>query len=320
MLARHAEDLFWTGRYLERAEDTARMLDVAYHGLLETSVDDPTTVWRELVKVLHLEQAFAARGTECAAGPVTEFLVLDGGNGGSIVSSVACARDNARTVRERISTELWEAINTFYLELRARDLRADLQRQPYELYRMVKTRCQTITGVAAETMPRDDGWRFLVLGRMLERAEMTCRLLSVRWVQRGSADPQATYQHWGALLKSVSAFEAYVRVHHDVMGVSEVLEFLLLSREFPRGVLFCLRSAEDQLTRLGSGDRPIAPHRMLGRMRATLEYLDVPELVDDGLQRFLDQLQESIWQVADAVSAHFFQRGAERELHALGSI
>ena len=320
MLARHAEDLFWTGRYLERAEDTARMLDVTYHGLLESSVEDPTTVWRELVKVLHLEQPFDVRGGECAEGPVTEFLVLDDQNGGSIVSSVACARDNARTVRERISTELWEAINTFYLELRARDLRADLQRQPYELYRMVKGRCQMITGVAAETMPRDDGWRFMVLGRMLERAEMTCRLLSVRWVQRGSADPQATYQHWGALLKSVSAFEAYVRVHHDVMGVAEVLEFLLLSRDFPRGVLFCLRSAEDQLAKLGTGDRPIPPHRLLGRMRATLEYLDVPELVNDGLQRFLDQLQEGIWQVADSVGAHFFQRGAEHELHSLGSI
>jgi uncharacterized alpha-E superfamily protein len=315
MLARHAEDLFWIGRYLERAEDTSRMLDVTYHGLLESSVEDPTIVWRELVKVLHLEQDFEARGIECSEGPVSEFLVLDHENGGSIVSSIACARDNARTVRERISTELWEAINTLHLELGA-----DLQRQPYELYRIVKARCQMITGVAAETMPRDDGWRFLVLGRMLERAEMTCRLLSVRWVQRGSPDPQATYQHWGAVLKSVSAFEAYVRVHHDVMGVAEVLEFLLLSREFPRGVLFCLRSAEDQLARLGPGDRPIPPHRLLGRMRATLEYLDVPELVNDGLQRFLDQLQEGIWQVADSVSLHFFQRGAEHELHSLGSI
>jgi uncharacterized alpha-E superfamily protein len=319
VLARHAEDLFWIGRYLERAEDTARMLDVTYHGLLESSVDDSSVVWRELVKVLHLEQAFDARGIECAEAPVSEFLALDDRSGGSIVASIACARDNARTVRERISTELWEAINTLHLELRARDLRADLQRQPYELYRIVKARCQMITGVAAETMPRDDGWRFLVLGRMLERAEMTCRLLSVRWVQRGSPDPQATYQHWGAVLKSVSAFEAYVRVHHDVMGVEEVLEFLLLSREFPRGVLFCLRSAEDQLARLGTGDRPIPPHRLLGRMRATLEYLDVPELVNDGLQRFLDQLQEGIWQVADAVSAHFFQRGAEHELHSLGA-
>jgi uncharacterized alpha-E superfamily protein len=201
MLARHAEDLFWIGRYLERAEDTSRMLDVTYHGLLESSVEDPTIVWRELVKVLHLEQDFEARGIECSEGPVSEFLVLDHENGGSIVSSIACARDNARTVRERISTELWEAINTLHLELGARDLRADLQRQPYELYRIVKARCQMITGVAAETMPRDDGWRFLVLGRMLERAEMTCRLLSVRWVQRGSPDPQATYQHWGAVLK-----------------------------------------------------------------------------------------------------------------------
>jgi len=154
MLARHAEDLFWTGRYLERAEDTARMLDVTYHGLLESSVEDSSVVWRELVKVLHLEQSFEERGIESTEGPVTEFLVLDDANDGSIVSSIACARDNARTVRERISTELWEAINGLHLELGARDLRADLQRQPYELYRIVKARCQMITGTAAETMPR----------------------------------------------------------------------------------------------------------------------------------------------------------------------
>lgn len=316
MLARHAEDLFWTGRYLERAEDTARMLDVTYHSLLESPIVEIRQSWRELLKVLNLEHAFAATGAEWTDAAVTEFLVLNPQNPGSIVSTVARARDDARNVRERISTDLWEAVNAFYLELRTRDLRSDLERQPYELYRIVKERCQTITGVSAETMPRDDGWRFLVLGRVLERAEMTCRLLSVHWAQQRSEDPQEAFRHWVTVLKSVSAFEAYVRAYHSARGAAEVLEFLLLSREFPRSVLWCLRSAEDQLMRLGTPDQPILPHRLLGRVRAALEYLDVAEVLNDGLHGFLDHLQNGIWQVTDGVAAHFFQRHAERELHA----
>ncbi|HYB12059.1 MAG TPA: alpha-E domain-containing protein, partial [Myxococcota bacterium] len=165
MLARHAEDLFWAGRYIERAEDTARLLDVTYHGLLESPLLDAESAWCELLELLYLDQAFEAKGLPVTASAVTEFLVLDPDNAGSIVRSVARARDNARNVRERISTELWEAINTLFLELRARDLRADLEREPYQLYGFVKSRCHAISGVSAETMSRDDGWRFFLLGR-----------------------------------------------------------------------------------------------------------------------------------------------------------
>ena len=161
MLARHAESLFWMGRYMERAEDTARMLDVTYHGLLESPPEEATRSWLDLLSVLNLDQVFAERNDEASAGHVSEFLVLDDKNAGSIVSPSDTARENARTVRELISTELWEALNTFCLELRARNLRADLEDQPYELYGLVKRRCQMVAGVAAETMARDDGWRFL---------------------------------------------------------------------------------------------------------------------------------------------------------------
>ncbi|HMK10482.1 MAG TPA: alpha-E domain-containing protein, partial [Acidimicrobiales bacterium] len=187
MLARHAESLFWMGRYMERAEDTARMLDVTYHGLLESPPEEATRAWLDLLAVLSLDQAFAERHDEITAGLVSEFLVLDDKNPGAIVSAVGRARENARSVRELISTELWEAVNTFWLELLARNLRADIEEQPYELYGLVKRRCQMVNGVTSETMPRDDGWRFLMLGWMLERAEMTCRLLNVRYGELASA-------------------------------------------------------------------------------------------------------------------------------------
>ncbi len=316
MLARHAEDLFWGARYLERAEDTAVMLDVTYHGLMQSSLDDVSGIWRELLEVLYLDQVFWAMHGEFTESKVTEFLVLDHKNPGAIVSAVARARENARNVRERISTDLWEAINTFALELAARNLRDDLDRQPFELYRIVKSRCQMISGVAGETMPRDDGWRFFTLGRMLERAEMTCRLLSVRYAPYEAGGLPRSFHHWVAVLNSVSAFEAYVKAHNGAMDPAQVLQFLLLSRDFPRSVLFCLQSAEKQLANLGSEERAIPPQRWLSRVRANLEYRDSYEL-DDGLHVVLVRLQDEIRQVATAVGTHFFRSETSPELRAL---
>ena len=187
MLARHAESLFWAGRQIERAEDTARMLDVTYHGLLEAMPWEAERSWKDLLKVLWLDRPFAELEQGVRAATVSEFLVFDPDNPGAIVSAVSSARENARAARELISSELWQAINTFHLELRSRNLRADVEARPHELYEFVKRSCQTISGVAVETMPRDDGWRFLQLGWMLERAEMTCRLLDVRYSQLVSA-------------------------------------------------------------------------------------------------------------------------------------
>ena len=199
MLARHAENLFWTGRYIERAEDTARLLDVTYHTLVEASPFEAQRSWRDLLAVLTLESAFEATGRQATASEVSEFLVLDPAQPGSIVRSVTAARENVRSLREQVPTELWEAVNGFHLEMRARDLRADLH-QPHTLYALVKRRCQLLAGVAAETMPRDDGWRFLQIGWMLERAEMACRSLAVRLAHSSiDADP---YHHWLGILKS----------------------------------------------------------------------------------------------------------------------
>ena len=320
MLARHAEDLFWAGRYIERAEDTARLLDVTYHGMLESPLLDPASAWRELLELLYLEQAFTAKGLPVTDSAVTEFLVLDPGNAGSIVRSVARARDNARNVRERISTELWEAINILFLELHARDLRADLEREPYQLYKFVKSRCQTISGVSAETMSRDDGWRFLLLGRMLERAEMTCRLLSVRFGRSSHAAAPSDVHYWIAVLKSVSAFEAYLRAHRAQIEPQDVLEFLLLSREFPRSVLFALRASESELVRLGGETAPSRPERLLGRLRADLEFMDIHEIIDTGLPAALDSLQHGIIAVAEAVERYFFRAAAPPELHVFESV
>ncbi len=316
MLSRHAEDLFWLGRYVERAEDTARMLDVTYHNLLESPPSEERTAWRELLEVLYLHHSFEGPVT---GGPVSHYLVLDPDSPGSIIAAVARARDNARGVRDRISTELWESINRFYLQLRSMDLAAELERRPYEVFRTVKSGCQTISGVASQTMPRDDGYRFIVLGMMLERAEMTCRLLAVRYARLAAGRRPMGFHAWLSVLKSVSAFEAYLKEHDAALDPVRVLEFLLLSPTFPRSVLYCLRTAERQLEWL-VGDRPEQLLRVMGRVRARAEYCDVQDMLASGLDQFLEHLQEDIYAVADAVDLHFFKSGTDLDLHTYQTV
>jgi uncharacterized alpha-E superfamily protein len=315
MLARHAESLFWSGRYIERAEDTARMLDVTYHGLLESSPWEADSAWHDLLAVLRLDTAFAERARGASATSISEFLVLDRENPGSIVAAVSRARENIRSVRELVPTELWETVNTFHLDLRARNLRGDLEQQPYVLYHLVKLRCQMLAGVATETMPRDDGWRFLQIGWALERAEMACRLLDVRYA-RGNRG--FDFHHWLSTLKSASASEAYRKVHRSSMDPADVVGFLLLSRTFPRSVLFCLRRAETELAWLGGGaERLSRPERLIGRVRADLEFADITEILNGGLHTFLDQLQRSVRQVAEAVAIQYFRNSQELLITAL---
>jgi uncharacterized alpha-E superfamily protein len=244
--------------------------------------------------------------------------VSDRDNPGSIVGAVARARENLRSVRELVSTELWESVNRFHLDMRARNLRADIEAEPYQLYAFVKERCQMVAGAAAETMPRDDGWRFLQIGWMLERAEMTCRLLDVRYSQLVTAGVTGGFHHWLQTLKSASGSEAFRRRYRASMDPADVVEFLLLSRTFPRSVLFCLRSAENDLARLEAGNASLArPQRLLGRTRSDLEFLDTRELLAGDLHVFLDQLLSGVRQVAEAVALQYFRSAQEHGMHAL---
>jgi uncharacterized alpha-E superfamily protein len=317
MLARHAENLFWVGRYIERAGATARMLDVTYHGLLESPPSEVRRAWSELLEVLQMTALFGQRRQPAGARTVSEFLVLDPANPGSIVSTVGRAREGARSVRDLLSTETWESINNFHLELQSRDVRADLEHQPYELYGLVKGRCHAVAGTALETMPHDDGWRFLMLGWMIERAEMMCRLLDVRAASLSDPDGPASFHHWILVLKSASAAEAYRRSYSLSMNRADVVEFLLVSQRFPRSVLWCLRSAEEKLDQLSAPGRLSRAQRTLGRIRADLEYADVHELVTGDLNEFLRTTRDGVRMVAELISTELFRNADEFDLHAL---
>lgn len=323
MLARHAENLFWAGRYLERAEQTARMVDVTYHSLLETPQAEADDAWRQLLDVLHLPAAFVAVPTATdqddtpSATTVTRFMVSDRANPGSVVSSIRQARENLRSVREMISTECWEATNSLYLQMQGRDLTADLAQRPYEPLGDVRRGAALAVGLANDTMRHDDGWRFLTLGRMLERVGMICRLLLVR-VADSDIHSDIGFHDGVAILKSVSASEAYRRSHRR-MDPAGVVSFLLLEGDFPRSVLYCLKSAEVQLVALGAGTSQAGrAHRTLGRLRAAIEYRNADELLDEGLQGFLTWVDESVREISDMVIAEFFSHNPPGELQSLG--
>jgi uncharacterized alpha-E superfamily protein len=167
-------------------------------------------------------------------------------------------------------------------------------------------------------MPRDDGWRFLMLGWMLERAEMTVRLLDVRYSQLVTAGAKGGFHHWLQTLKSASGSEAFRRRYRASMDPADVVEFLLLSRTFPRSVLFCLRTVENDLARLEAGSPTLSrPQRILGRTRSDLEFLDTHELLEGDLHIFLDQLLNGVRQVAEAVALQYFRGAHEHDIHAL---
>ncbi|MDP9074948.1 MAG: alpha-E domain-containing protein, partial [Actinomycetota bacterium] len=241
MLSRIAESLYWFGRYVERAEDTARILDVHYHLLLEDPYVNEEAACRALLEVMGVAEQ--TDSTELNADGVTRLLAYDPHYGGSIVGAITAAWDNARGAREAMSAETWQCLNATYNALpQAGELADGLS--PHAFFDWVKERSAIMAGLADSTMSRDDGWRFLVLGRSIERVDMTTRLLSARhregWGTAG----------WVTTLRCCSAHEAYLRTYQQAVDASLAAEFLLLDRLFPRSLFHALSTAEQCLAEL----------------------------------------------------------------------
>ncbi len=311
MLARHAEDLFWIGRYLERAEDTARLLNVTYHTTLEAATPDaPGEPWSELLTLLYLDE----EGEGIDRERVARFVVADRSNPGSIASLVGRARDNARGVREWLTTELWEEINSFYLELASMDLARALEARPYAVCELVRRRCETVVGVATVAMPRTEGYQFMTLGQLLERAGITARLLAVWHRRMLGMGGTAGFVEWTKVLRSASAYEAYLREHHAMFDGSRVIPFLLGSRELPRSVLYCLDVAERQLVSLARGPYGRTSLRAMGRVRSEVEYVE-PGMGGEELAGYLTSLESDIQELGSLIEADYF-RQVDFRLHA----
>jgi uncharacterized alpha-E superfamily protein len=311
MLSRVADAVYWMARYIERAENIARFVDVNLHLALDLRMMEHEQ-WMPLVTVTGDEEAFRQRYGRPTQETVIKFLGFDRDYSSSIYSCLYMARENARSVREIISSEMWEQVNRFYLMLKDAAGDSSVFDDPHAFFDDVKKNSHLFTGLAVDTMSHGEAWHFSRLGRLLERADKTSRILDVKYFM---LLPRIDYVgtpydniQWAALLKSTSALEMYRKLHHRITP-RQVTGFLIFDREFPRAIHYCLIKAEDSLhTITGSpaGTFQNPAERKLGKLRAELDYSDVDDVFEKGLHEYLDGIQVRFNEIGQAVFDTFF--------------
>lgn len=315
LLSRHAEGLFWAGRYLERASYITRMLDVASVQQLERSTRSAAEVWRDLLRVLYLEDDFAAtHGAEMTTATVTEFLVFDRENASSVAASVREARNNVMNVRDIVPIELLESVNRLHAELTGGALRRRAAHGPHEVYEILAASSRTVTGAIDEAMPRHDGYRFLVAGRLLERAEMTCRMIDVNRTIAGT-DASA----WITVLRSVSGFHGFMRIHGALAPPDAAVGFMLHEPSFPFGVLHCLSRVSSLLSEVDGAASWKSP-RAAGRLAADLQYAEIPSVDDPSLERLLERLEANIRTTSENLHNDLYQFGGDPLMYSFETV
>ena len=310
MLSRVADSIYWLNRYIERAENVARFIDVN----LNLMLDLPTNItqqWQPLIHTTGDLQLFQSHYGEMNAENVIQFLTFDYNYPNSIISCVKNARENARSIREIISSEMWEEVNAFYLMLKEAELGKHLDELP-DFFAQIKMSSHRFAGVMDATMSHNEGWHFGKVGRLLERADKTARILDVKYfLLLPSAEWVGTpldQIQWISLLKSASAYEMYRKCQHRI-APNDVAQFLILNRQFPRSIHFCLWQAEQclhEITNTPVGSWCNSAERSLGKLCSQLSYLTIDDIIDSGLHEFLDQIQSSINDVGDRVYSTFF--------------
>lgn len=322
MLARIAYQLYWVGRYVARAEHTARLLD----GIFQASLQARTPGRRQ---ALSWDSVMAIMGSEQPSGPISSAdavrsLTLDPDSPASVTACIKRARQGTRTVRDVVSAEMWEALNTLYLELNASDLGAALKTGPYSVYAFVRERCALWWGLADETMLRDSGYAFLATGRHSESAEMIVRMLRVALSPTvGKPDPSVSNERALAVLQAVGGLEAFRRAETSPVETGSVADFLIFQENYPHSVTASLKALHDALEESGrgSGIGNGSPGPRLARLRAELEFnRGIGNVPSDGegakeaaLIKLLEQIQRELVTFDSEVEAHFFV--GERDEH-----
>jgi uncharacterized alpha-E superfamily protein len=312
MLSRVAESIYWMCRYIERAENVARFLEVNFQLMLDSSSGEDQQ-WAPLVATTGDNADFEKRYGEPTQDNVIQFLAFDAQNPNSILSCLRAARENARTIREIISSEMWLQLNKFYLMVNDAALAPRENPSTHEFFGSVRDACHLFYGIAAATMTRGEAWHFgPMLGRMLERADKTSRILDVKYfiLLRSAEDVGTPLDdiQWAAVLRSASAFEMYRKRHGRILP-AKIVEFLLLDREFPRTIQFCVLAARDALHAVSGtpiGTFKNAPERLLGQLCSDLSYASVDEIINRGLHEYLDELQTRMNQVGAGIHETFF--------------
>lgn len=318
MLSRVASLVYWMARQLERAENTARTVDVNAQLVIDLqsrqAADDPKS-WEPLVYVTgDQEKFFELYGKVASERAVIEFMLFDKRNPSSVVSCVFAARENARCIRDQLSGEVWETLNTFYLKLKNDDYARYAQLGSATYLNNIKMQIQLFYGVADSMIPRTDLWWFFELGRHLERADNTSRILDVKYYMLlpslhtvGSALDMI---QWASVLRSCSGFEAFRRSRRGQLNLEKVVDYLLRDDVFPRSILFSIAEAEQALGQITASAAHLEdnlPARLLRELRAELEMIDVPGVIADGLHEFLDDIQDKISGIHAALQTTFVE-------------
>jgi uncharacterized alpha-E superfamily protein len=315
MLSRVADSLYWLARYIERAENNARILDVNLQVTLDSFASSPEAerlAWQPILATLEDQSVFTALHHVTNADSVCAFVTFARENPNSIWSCVAAARENARTVREYISSEMWERINALYLWLRGENARDLAGGSGIDFYRQVVDRCHAIHGTTDQTLTHGEGWDFIQVGKFLERADNTSRLLDLKYHILLPSGEQVggnvdTVQ-WQAVLRSCSAFEAYRKIYTGQVTPWSVAEFLVLHDRFPRSVRFCADALDLALHRISGCDRAHFSNdaeRLSGRLRGELDYMTIDDVFRAGLHEFLDGIQSRLIEISTAMHRQY---------------
>ena len=337
MLSRTADHLYWMSRYMERAENTARMLDVNYQtSLLPQSADKTEKGWKGLLSISELTGDYEKRIGTVTADKVMKYMVSDAANASSIRNCLMAARENARAVRGTLTTEVWETQNQTWLEFQRMVADDAFENDPGDAFEWVKFRSHLSRGVTMGTMLQDEAFHFMRLGSFLERADNTARLLDVKFhgVEReffGSAQSQSQgmngqvqsqsqgqggaaagdvkdleydFYHWSAILRSVSGFEIYRKVYRNVIRPERVAELMILRRDMPRSLAACMDEVVNNL-RMVANDQSSDTLRLAGRLRSDLHYGRIDEILATGLHAYLTQFLERVSTLGFGVSRDF---------------
>ncbi|MGA9497299.1 MAG: alpha-E domain-containing protein [Terriglobales bacterium] len=317
MLSRVADSLYWMSRYLERAEHTARLIDVDFQLRLDQSPEAGSGRWRRLLEAL---QAPIPEDGTIDATTLTHILTLDKDNSSSIISCVAAARENLRQVREQCSTEMWEQLNRLYLQVNSTTSSEAWLLHSYLFFRAVREGAHLFHGVTDSTMSHGEGWQYIQLGRYVERTDALARLIGTHLSRLPYLPDQAVeseeYLEWVGLLKSCAAFEAYCKKYTAELRPLRVAEFLLLNPEFPHSVRFSVDKVHASLRAIAELTERKAeqPVRLAGRLRATLSFSQIDEVMASGANAYVEGVRQQCAQAHTAIHQIYFDYPVEEAL------
>jgi uncharacterized alpha-E superfamily protein len=315
MLSRTADHLYWMSRYMERAENTARMLDVNYQtSLLPQGADTAEQGWRGMLSISELTALFGQRYDSADARSVMDFMVRDEGNLSSIWNCLRAARENARAVRGALTTEVWETTNQTWLEFNRQLKAGAFERDPGAFFEWVKFRSHLSRGVTVGTMLQDEALYFLRIGTFLERADNTARLLDVKFqalaggedfgVTPDKEGQEVDFYHWSAILRSVSGFEIYRKVYRNVIVPEKVAELLILRPDMPRSLAACMNEVVVNLD-LVANAQSHETRRRAGRLKSDLRYGRIDEILATGLHAYLTQFLDRVNDIGAGIGRDF---------------